>query len=255
MTPPAFLALWNGVLPGWEVEYEAWHSMEHVPERLGAPGFRAARRYRAEDGSGYFTLYELDGLEALDTAEYMALVRDPTPWSAKMRKTLTAFRRQPCRTLATERFGRGGAVATLRIAAGKGEAWPLLRRSLDQAMAQGCILGFMLGEAAQIGLSYEAFPDAQAPRPETLLFVEATEISGLQAVVQECQGTLNEHRCEAGFWRLLQLLERGELREPHLSRQGSREDLRVRWNTPDQVVASDAVTRSLPTSPSLRLHR
>jgi hypothetical protein len=244
MTPPAFLALWNGVVPGREAEYEAWHSLEHVPERLGAPGFRAARRYRAENGSDYFTLYELDGLEALDTAEYMALVRDPTPWSAKMRRALTAFRRLPCRTLAAERFGQGGAVATLRIAAQDGGALPLLRRLLDQALAEGRILGFMLGEAARIGQSYEAFPHAQLPRSETLLFVEATEMREVQAVIQEFRETLDEYRCEARFWRLLQLLERSELREPHLRRQASREDLRIRWNTPDETIASDAVTRS-----------
>ena len=231
MTPPAFLALWNGVVPGREAEYETWHSQEHVPERLGAPGFRAACRYRAEDGGGYFTIYELDNLEALDTADYMSLVRDPTPWSTAMRKTLTAFRRLPCETLAAERFGRGGAVATLRIPEVKEEALPLLRRPLTQALAEGSILGFMLGQAAQVGQSYEAFPDAQPPQRETLLFVEATEVGGLQAIIQECQKALNEDQSQAGFWRLLQILERADLRDPHSNRQGSRQDLHVQWST------------------------
>jgi hypothetical protein len=243
MTPPAFLALWNGVLPGRTAEYEAWHSQEHVPERLGAPGFRAARRYRAADGSGYFTLYELDELEALDTADYMALVRHPTPWSARMRQTLTEFRRMPCRTLAAERFGKGGAVATLRIAAQGGEELASLRHLLNQALAEGRILGFMLGEAAQIGQSYEAFPQAKPPQPETLLFAEGTEVAGLLAVVQECRRALDGCQSEAGFWQLLQLLERGELREPELRRQAPREDLRLRWSTSGGSEASDEGVR------------
>jgi hypothetical protein len=42
---PAILALWNDYPSGLAEEYEAWHTFEHVPERLTVPGMRAARRY------------------------------------------------------------------------------------------------------------------------------------------------------------------------------------------------------------------
>ena len=41
----AFLALWNGIdRPEARAEYEAWHAFEHVPERVGLPGFEYGRR-------------------------------------------------------------------------------------------------------------------------------------------------------------------------------------------------------------------
>lgn len=229
MTPLAFLALWNGVVPGRQAEYEAWHSMEHVPERLGAPGFRAARRYRAEGGDGYFTLYELDGLESLDTPDYLALVRDPTPWSARMRKTLTDFRRLPCRTVAAQRFGQGGAVATMRILAQEAATTARLRAIMGEAVKRGHTLGFTLGEAEQFGQSYEAFPQAPSPRSETLVVAEATEIDSLAPVIQACRELVGASRAEVGLWRLLQILGRSDLKDASLPRQMPRDDLRVQW--------------------------
>ncbi|MCQ4160339.1 hypothetical protein NON00_10410 [Roseomonas sp. GC11] len=227
MTPPAFLALWNGVLPGWEAEYEAWHSQEHAPERLGAPGFRAARRYRAEAGAGYFTLYELEGLEALDTPAYMALVREPTLWSARMRPTLTDFRRLPCQTLAGGCFGRGGALATLRL---PGQGAPeAVRAVAERAMAEGALLGFLLGEAARLGQSYEAFPQARPPEAETLLVLEASEAGLLPPAVEACRQAWPVGGGEAGFWRALQFLRREELPDPSLERQPPRDTLRRHW--------------------------
>jgi hypothetical protein len=41
----AILALWNDYPAAMAEEYEAWHTFEHVPERLTVPGMRAARRY------------------------------------------------------------------------------------------------------------------------------------------------------------------------------------------------------------------
>lgn len=67
----AFLALWNDIEPRRRAEYDDWHTFEHVPERVGIAGFVSGRRYVArERGEGrYFTLYELDGLGALEGAD------------------------------------------------------------------------------------------------------------------------------------------------------------------------------------------
>jgi hypothetical protein len=230
MTSPAFLALWNGVAPGREREYEIWHGIEHVPERLGAPGFRAAHRYRAEEGHDYFTLYELDGLEALDTPAYGALVREPTPWSARMRPALTGFRRLPCRTLLAHRFGQGGAVATLRIQAEGQDVLSRLRPELEHALQAGKIFGFTLGAASGIGEAYAAFPGAPVPDVETLLSVNAGEPAALPPIINTCQQTFSGLTSEVGYWRLLQSLRRDELIDPLAARQAPREDLRSRWS-------------------------
>jgi len=36
------LVNWGGVVAASEVDYNAWHSLEHMPERLAVPGFAAA---------------------------------------------------------------------------------------------------------------------------------------------------------------------------------------------------------------------
>lgn len=94
----AFLALWNSVdTPGAREEYEAWHAIEHVPERVGLPGFLWGRRYvGGTDGASYFTLYGLQDLKALQTVQYADVIAHPTPWSARMRPRLSAFVRRPC---------------------------------------------------------------------------------------------------------------------------------------------------------------
>ena len=101
--PGAFLALWNSISsPALQPEYETWHTMEHVPERVGLPGFIEARRYRSWEPTAngtplYFTCYWLDSLDALDSAPYRDVFTYPTPWSARMRTGLTDFFRLPCR--------------------------------------------------------------------------------------------------------------------------------------------------------------
>jgi hypothetical protein len=78
-----FLALWNDFDPAREAEYECWHTFEHVPERVGIPGFLSGRRYRAAERSEsqYFTLYELESLAALGGPDYVEVVDHPTAWS------------------------------------------------------------------------------------------------------------------------------------------------------------------------------
>ena len=109
----AFLALWNDIARDREAEYDRWHTREHVPERVGVPGFRGARRYvnRARSAHRYFTLYEIDDLAVLDGAAYAALLREPTPWSQSMRPEFANVLRAPCTIVASEGEGIGGALA------------------------------------------------------------------------------------------------------------------------------------------------
>lgn len=115
-TGSAFLALWNDVEHGREAEYDAWHTREHVPERVSAPGFRSGRRFvdRAHPVHRYFTLYDVDDIAAFGTPEYLDLLRHPTPWSAAMRPSFRNFLRVPCLLEGSAGFGVGAALAVLR---------------------------------------------------------------------------------------------------------------------------------------------
>jgi hypothetical protein len=95
----ALLALWNGVTPELDADYNAWHAEEHVPERLTVPGIVWARRYGAfwpQAGPRYLTLYGLRDAGVLGGDAYQRLLREPTPMSARMRPHLRDLSRWVC---------------------------------------------------------------------------------------------------------------------------------------------------------------
>jgi hypothetical protein len=146
------LAIWNDVAPGGEAEFDHWHTVEHVPERVGVPGFLRGRRYRAVSGHPrYFTLYETEGAATLASPPYLARLNDPTPWT---RRALPLFRdtiRTACRVSLSLGRGLGGALATLRLgpAAGREEelrAW-LTATALPGLVERPGVVGAHLLEA------------------------------------------------------------------------------------------------------------
>ena len=79
------LAVWNDCATGSEETYESWYQTEHLPERLGVPGFKRGRRYQALEGSPeYFTWYEVESPSVLRSAEYINCLSNPTPWTTQI---------------------------------------------------------------------------------------------------------------------------------------------------------------------------
>jgi hypothetical protein len=115
LTGDGVLALWNGVEPSRKAEYDAWHTREHVPERVGVPGMRGARRYVRLSGPlpEYLTLYALDNTRVLTSEPYRKLLDNPTEWSRAMRPSFRGFMRLACRRVFTLGGGLGGALAAM----------------------------------------------------------------------------------------------------------------------------------------------
>jgi hypothetical protein len=113
LTGEAVLALWNGVEASRRREYDAWHTREHVPERLTVSGILAARRYVRTGGPlpEYLTLYALETTDVLRSDPYRALLDNPTPWSRAMRPSLRDFLRVPCRRVMSAGGGLGSVAA------------------------------------------------------------------------------------------------------------------------------------------------
>jgi hypothetical protein len=107
-----FIALWNDVAPS-RADYDAWHTVEHVPERMTVDGFLRAYRYVLSEGvlPRYFTLYALDNLAALGSEAYLRMIAEPTDWTRSMRPDLRNFIRYVCRTQITRGGGVGGFAA------------------------------------------------------------------------------------------------------------------------------------------------
>lgn len=144
----AFLALWNGFDPALLDEYECWHTFEHVPERLSVPGFLSGKRYASGRGAErrFFTLYEMESLQVLESAAYRELIDEPTCWSAKMRRSFSGFRRYPCRRVAAAGSGLAGAAATFVLPLGTpGNEVEDLAALLGEQFSCGRITSFQIG--------------------------------------------------------------------------------------------------------------
>jgi hypothetical protein len=113
----AFLAIWHDIAEAGEAEYNAWHTRQHMPERLGVPGFLVGRRYadRNRDHQRYFTLYEGATLETFSSEAYRARLNNPTAWSIRTQPSFLNFARSACVVAASLGRGIGGALATIRL--------------------------------------------------------------------------------------------------------------------------------------------
>ena len=65
-------------------DFQLWYTRQHLPERLGVPGFLRGRRYQAVAGQPqYAALYETKSVETLASASYHKQLNNPTTWSAQ----------------------------------------------------------------------------------------------------------------------------------------------------------------------------
>lgn len=112
-----FLAIWHDIQPEGEDDYNRWHTQEHMPERLGVPGFERGRRGVDwnRDRHRYLTLYEGQSVDVFGSEAYRARLNAPSAWSQRTMPYFTNFVRCACRTAVTLGKGVGGAMATVRL--------------------------------------------------------------------------------------------------------------------------------------------
>jgi hypothetical protein len=125
----AVVAIWNDVAPEGLDQFYEWHNHEHMPERVGIPGFLRGRRYIAVRGAPeFFTLYEATGTDVLAGSHYLERLNNPTPLT---RRVIPKYFRNMVRGVCEVRFsvgvGEGGWLITLRFAAEAGREAELSR--------------------------------------------------------------------------------------------------------------------------------
>ncbi|WP_072597152.1 hypothetical protein [Sinorhizobium americanum] len=112
-----FMVVWHDIREADEPEYHRWHTREHMPERLGVPGFLRGRR--GVDWSlarhRYLTLYEGKQLEVFCSAAYLQRLNNPTPWTNRLQPAFYNFIRSGCAVVSTTGRGVGGAMITIRL--------------------------------------------------------------------------------------------------------------------------------------------
>lgn len=110
------LAIWNGMKPGTDDEFLRWHIREHIPERVGVPGFLRGRRYVAIDGHPkYFNFYETAALGVLASDAYRARLNDPTPWTKRVIADFVDMSRTACDVVGSFGTGEGTFIDAMRL--------------------------------------------------------------------------------------------------------------------------------------------
>jgi hypothetical protein len=133
------VAIWNGIAEAGRAEFYAWHLHEHMPERVGIPGFVRGRRYRAADATTqpeFFTLYETETFQVIQGSDYLARLNAPTAWTRAATAHFQSTTRSLTRVVASHGVGSGGALLTLRFDIADDDqqaAVPLLSSALEAA--------------------------------------------------------------------------------------------------------------------------
>ena len=187
----AVVAIWNGIEPEAREQFYDWHINEHMPERVGIPGFRRGRRYIAADTMThpeFFTLYEVDTMQVLQGSGYADRLNDPTPATkATTAKFLDTFRALS-RVLISHGPGTGGALLTIRFDCD--EPHLIAVRAMVRAASQARrVTGAHLCQgdpAASLVRTAETRDrtDIQPP-PSCFILVEATDAEALTDILLE----------------------------------------------------------------------
>lgn len=125
----AVLAVWNNVDPAHEREFNDWYLRQHVPERVGAPGFLRGRRYRAAEGSPrYFAFYETRDETVLRAPDYTRLLDHPTEWTQRIMPSFRDTQRSIMLPTGSMGQGIGGAATAVHFNPAPGQEAALRAR-------------------------------------------------------------------------------------------------------------------------------
>lgn len=125
----AAMAVWGDADPKIEAEFGEWYHREHVPERVGLPGWKAGRRYRRVDRGGfrYLAVYDVDALACFDDPIYRHTLDHPTDWTRRMMPGFRNFVRATCRVRLVAGEVAGGVLASIRYDPGEPLREPIAR--------------------------------------------------------------------------------------------------------------------------------
>ena len=193
------IALWQDIRAELHADFFEWHNRQHIPERVGIPGFLRGRRWIALEGSPeFFTLYETEGPHVHTGADYLARLNNPTDWTRRIVPNLENNVRSLCRVAFSTGPGQGGLIATLRYDVAAESAAAHLRllvdRLLPELAQQPGIAGAHLCLADTLASSIETEEKRSRPRalliPTWVILVEGGSERSLLATA--CGQTLRD---------------------------------------------------------------
>lgn len=209
------VAIWHDVAAEARDDFLEWHNREHMPERVGIPGFRRGRRYVAVEGAPeYFNLYEADSAETLAGQDYLNRLNAPTPWTQRVLPRFRNVSRAVCRVAFTNGVGSGGIALTMRFAIDAvrqdGTVEALRRRILPPVVYRKGVCGVHLcladhGTSGIVTAERRARANDPVAVPPWFLLIEGLSAADVGAAADEIAPTLAAHEArdvQRGVYRL-----------------------------------------------------
>jgi hypothetical protein len=183
------LAIWNGMEAGADDEFLEWHVQQHIPERVGVPGFLRGRRYAAQVGfPPYFNFYEVESPQVLTSSAYRERLDHPTPWTRSVIARFCDTSRTACRVHTSLGRGEGSWIETVRLAArgaGEGFGAALAGRLLPALLARRGIVAVHLLQGLPDASRTDSAEKTLRGQPDQLaawiLLVEGVDAASLDA--------------------------------------------------------------------------
>jgi len=205
------VAIWNAVAPEGRDEFYEWHNREHMPERVGIPGFLRGRRYVAVGALDFFTLYEATSTAVLAGPHYLQRLNNPTP--ATRRVIPNFFRnmvRGVCQVRASVGAGEGGFLLALRFACVAGRDAELsdhITQALPGIVAMAEVLGAHLcvADVAASTIQTTERKSHGAAVPDWLVMIEGVSAAGVNAAADKMMEGLAQrgaNAIERGLYQL-----------------------------------------------------
>jgi len=216
------VAIWHDVAPQARDDFHEWHSREHLPERVGIPGFRRGRRFVAISGQPeFFTLHEADSPEILAGQDYVNRLNAPSAWTQRILPSFRNVARAVCRVAFTHGVGSGGVMLTLRFAIDParrdGTIDALRRRVLPPLLYRKGVAGIHLCLADEAASAMETAERRARGAPDAvplwIVLIEGISVPDVEGAADDLTPALAAHGAQS-IERAVYRLELTRLKTP-----------------------------------------
>ena len=115
----AVLVNLGGILKDKEIEYNQWHSLEHMPERISLPGVLKDFRVQGESSTQiedkYFMMYGAKNKQIFVSKKYLERLNNPTKWTKEILSSYISPSRTVCSVIASKSRDFSSFLVTIRF--------------------------------------------------------------------------------------------------------------------------------------------
>jgi hypothetical protein len=198
------VAIWHDIVLEAQPEFYEWHNREHMPERMGIPGFRRGRRYIALEGTPqFFCFYEGDDLGVVAGPAYFERLNNPSEWTRKMMPFFRNMSRSVCKVRYSDGPGEGGFIATVQFSASLKNEDELMETTLPETGNARGVVGVHFcvadGAASNIPTVEKTFRTSTDMCPPYTILIEGSSARFVRAAAD---AILSDVSGQSGVYQL-----------------------------------------------------